>query len=69
MRKVVKFLSAIFTPDAFLFAFVIWFPIDKSLNETERSKTMRLMVARVGFEPTSQPYEGHKETSPPSRNI
>lgn len=27
------------------------------------------MVAQVGFEPTSQPYEGHKETSPLPRNI
>ena len=27
------------------------------------------MVARVGFEPTSQPYEGYKETAPPPRNI
>lgn len=27
------------------------------------------MVAQVGFEPTSQPYEGRKETAPLPRNI
>lgn len=27
------------------------------------------MVAQVGFEPTSQPYEGYKETAPLPRNI
>ena len=35
------------------------------LDYTDKgSSKNQLVVAQVGFEPTSQPYEGRKETSP-----
>lgn len=40
------------------------------LDYTDKgSSKNQLMVAQVGFEPTSQPYEGRKETSPLPRYI
>ena len=39
-----------------------------SLKENKERRT-KYVVAQVGFEPTSQPYEGHKETAPLPRNI